>query len=116
MVTYHWLIVPFIILCIAVPLGMVYAFGTANTRLMKKLQVNGVRAWARILSVQDTGMTMNDLSFGVRLTVEVQSSVEAPFQAVVETFVSRVNIPRPGDQLEVIYNPQNHSEIAAITS
>ncbi len=80
----------------------------------KLLKNGGVKTTARIVNVQDTGMTMNNINIGIRLTLEVASVTGSPFQAQAETFVSRVSIPRVGDVVEVVYNPSDTSQVAVV--
>lgn len=113
MVIYPILIVPFILLCFAAPLSIILMVKSGNNA-QKLLSSGGVRSKARILQVMDTGMTMNRIQIGIRLTLEVQSLTGSPFQAVAETFVSRVSIPRIGDLIEVVYNPSDQSQVAVV--
>jgi hypothetical protein len=61
----------------------------------KKILSEGVQARAVVLSVADTGMTIND-NPRVKLTLQVQPEGQAPFQAEKKVTVSRVSIPSPG--------------------
>ena len=73
---------------------------------------NGVTAPARVLEVQDTGVSVND-NPQVKLMVEVIPQSGSPFQAEVKTLVSRLNaaLVQPGITAEVIYDPLNPARI-----
>ncbi|MEP6872316.1 MAG: hypothetical protein ABI939_10765, partial [Anaerolineaceae bacterium] len=72
----------------------------------RKLQASGKRAMARILEVQDTGVSSGGgLTIYVRLILEVHPDGDEPFKAKLETANSRVSIMRPGETLFVRYDP-----------
>jgi len=79
-----------------------------NSQKEKRLQQVGRRTSAKILNVQDTGMTVN-LSPYVNITVQMPNGNSATFQM----FVSRVQIPRPGDVIEVLYDPSDPTVVMA---
>jgi hypothetical protein len=110
---YPILLIPFILLCFAAPLSIIMMAKSGNNA-EKLLKNGGVKTTARIVNVQDTGMTMNNINIGIRLTLEVASVTGSPFQAQAETFVSRVSIPRVGDVVEVVYNPSDTSQVAVV--
>ncbi len=110
---YPILLFPFILLCFAAPLSIMMMAKSGNNAV-KLLKNGGVKTTARIVNVQDTGMTMNRINIGIRLTLEVASVTGSPFQAQIETFVSRVSIPRIGEVVEVVYNPSDTSQVAVV--
>jgi hypothetical protein len=69
----------------------------------KKLLSEGVQARAVIINVQDTGMTVND-NPRVKLTLQVQPEGQVPFEVSKKKTVSRVAIPRVGDQVVIRYD------------
>ncbi len=78
----------------------------------RKLQVTGKRAMARILDVQDTGVSSGGgLTIYVRLMLEVHPDGGEPFKAKLETANSRVSIMRPGGTLFVRYDPAKPSHV-----
>lgn len=78
----------------------------------KRLAEAGVDAQAQILSVQDTGMTIND-NPRVKLTMAVSpSDGSAAFEVSTKVTVSRVAIPRAGDMFAVRYDPDDHENFA----
>lgn len=76
----------------------------AASKMRKQLRMTGVKGTARILSVQDTGITINNSPFA-KVTIEVKPGITAEFS----TTVGRLNIPREGDMIEVVYDPSNPS-------
>lgn len=112
--TERWLLIPFILLCILAPLSMIWMVKKTEGNADELLQKGGLCTTAQILKVEDTGLTMNRVNIGVRLTLQVSCIDGTSFPAVTELFVSRVNIPRAGDTVEVIYNPLNKKEIAVV--
>lgn len=77
-----------------------------------QLMKTGEKAVAVVLSVQDTGITMNDIYPCVRMELEIKPISRSPYKATVEAMVSRISIPRVGDQIPVLFNPNNLQEIA----
>ncbi len=92
-----------VFLSLAPFMGMA-AQGIKNVGIKKRLRTNGQRTSATILSIQDTGVTVN-MSPLARFTVETQGHIRGTFNA----YVSRLGAPRPGDTIEVIYDPANPS-------
>ena len=45
------------------------------------------------------------------MTIRVKPKNEEEFDAVVVMYVSRVNIPRKGDDVTVYYDPNNKTDI-----
>jgi hypothetical protein len=76
----------------------------------KDLIANGKKAKGEILKVEDTRETLNN-NPKVKLYVKVKPEGEEEFDAVITTYVSRVTIPRKGDNVTVYYNPKDKKEI-----
>ena len=70
-----------------------------QNRLQAKLRQSGASMLAEIIRVEDTGFTINR-NPRVKLTVKLIDQ-EASF----ELTVFRVQIPRPGDFITVVYDP-----------
>ncbi len=87
---------------------------TGSSKKEKLLMQTGKQAPATILGVQDTGVTINDIYPMIRLALKVEPSGDSPFEAVIEIMVSRVNFPRVGDVIKVVYDPTNHKNIMAV--
>jgi len=90
------------------------ATGESEARLLLQ---TGVPAWATILRLWDTGITVNDDPV-VGLEVEVRPSPPtegAPFRAVIpKSRISRLDVPRvqPGETVAVRYDPNDPSRVA----
>ena len=108
--TEKWL--PFLIIGI-VFIPMILAFGPfilkgiENSKKKKRLMQIGQREKATVLNVQDTGLTINNNPY-VQVTVQIHGT-----QAIFQITASRVYIPRPGDQIEVIYDPSDPTVVMA---
>lgn len=72
-------------------------------QLQARLRQSGASILAEIIRVEDTGLTINR-NPRVKLTVKLMDQ-EASF----ELTVSRVQIPRPGDFINVVYDPADPS-------
>jgi len=79
-----------------------------NGGIKKRLREYGTKSTATIINIEDTGVTVN-VSPLVRVTVETQQHVKGTF----DMYVSRVGFPSPGDQIEIVYNPNDPAEIMA---
>jgi hypothetical protein len=72
----------------------------ANSLRKRQLRLRGQRATVEILDIRDTRVTVN-------LNPRVEISVRMPDGSIgkFRTFVSRVKFPRPGEKIEVLYDP-----------
>lgn len=70
----------------------------------QRLLEHGKRCPGTVLSVQDTGMTIND-NPRVRMRVKAEPRGEPAFEFEKTATVSRVQIPRVGDRCAVFYDP-----------
>lgn len=106
---------------LAIPLALVAGCvlidlptGESEARLLRQ---TGTPAWATILRLWDTGITVNDDPV-VGLEVEVRPSPPtegAPFRAVIpKSRISRLDVPRvqPGETVAVRYDPNDPSRVA----
>jgi hypothetical protein len=84
--------------------GPVWARMLVQAQLRKRLEQNGVKNMAQIIKVNDTGITINK-NPRVSLTVIILNQ-EASFDLTVP----RVAIPRVGDSIPVLYDPDNPSK------
>jgi hypothetical protein len=73
---------------------------------------NGVRAEATVLSVWDTGVSINN-NPQVGMLLDVRPSMAPAFQAQAKKLVSRINTGaiQPGMKVQVIYDPANPKRI-----
>jgi hypothetical protein len=79
-------------------------FGSAGKRLYE-----GTRAPGVILKVRDTGTTVNN-DPKVELTIRVDPPDGEPFELSKKMLVSRTNLPRPNEAVEVGYDPDDPSD------
>ena len=99
------IIVITVLIIIAAFLPMIKMFST-NFNSKKLLMERGQKKTVKILSVQDTGMSINNNPY-ITVTVETSPGVQATFQMKA----SRINVPRPGDIMEILYDPANPSVV-----
>ena len=71
---------------------------------------NGLQAAAEVLSVTDTGATIN-MNPVVELKLTVTPTAGASFETTTRTMVSRIAVPRKGDKISIKYNPLDYSQI-----
>ena len=71
---------------------------------------DGKKSGATIQRVEDTNTTLNN-NPKVIIYLKVKPEKEEEFDATVETYVSRVRIPRKGDNVTVYYNPNDKTDI-----
>lgn len=86
---------------------MLVAAPVSAAVLRRRILQRGRVAGARVLSIWDTGTTIN-YSPVVRLLLEVDPPDQPAFQAETEQLISRVRIPRvqPGARVRVAYDPR----------
>ncbi len=66
-----------------------------------------------VLSVHDTGVTINELNLRVRMDFRIEPlDGTPPFEASKTSTVSRAEIPRSGDRYAVWYDPSDHESWA----
>ena len=71
---------------------------------------NGLAASAEVLSVADTGATIN-MNPVVELKLQVMTAMGTSFETVARTMVSRIAVPRKGDRINIKYNPADPTQI-----
>jgi hypothetical protein len=76
----------------------------------QRLMKTGKSANGEITKVEDTNVTFNK-NPKVRLYITVKPDDGEEFNAIIETVVSRVAIPRKGDTVKVWYDPNNKDDI-----
>lgn len=72
-----------------------------------KLFSTGRRAPARIVAIDDTGVTVNEQP-RAEIVLRVEPEGEEPFDVRRKLIVSRLQIPRVGETVEVAYDPDDH--------
>jgi hypothetical protein len=79
----------------------------------EKVLTEGTSARAEVLASEDTGLTMNHDPM-VALTVKVKPAYGSSFQVKANVLVSRVAIPRPGDVINVRYDPDDPQRMIVV--
>ena len=100
-----------------IPMGLApLPFGLMGRRKAERaldLVQRGKRCRGVVVSVDDTGWTVND-NPRVKMTIRAEPEDDPPFTIEKTSVVSRVEIPRTGDQCVVFYDasdPQNKNGI-----
>ncbi|MFN8596721.1 MAG: hypothetical protein U0559_11145 [Anaerolineae bacterium] len=79
----------------------------------RRIKANGVEAAATILSIRDTGVTINKNPY-VKLRLRVEPIGLAAYETEVKTLASRVAIPRPGDGVRVKFDPNKPEDVIVV--
>ena len=74
-------------------------------KLKKHLMAVGVPGVGTVVAVQDTGITINNNPF-IKMEIEVKPGIHT----VISATVSRVDIPRAGDQFKILYDPSKPTD------
>ena len=78
-----------------------------------KLIQTGLDGTADLLSVQDTGATVNDNPV-VIIHMTVSPANGTPYDVNTQTMVSRIAVPRVGDKVKIKYAPENPQQVAIL--
>lgn len=90
-------------------------FGKSKAAKAQDLMATGSKGAGTVISVQDTGTTIND-NPRVKMTFRVEPIDGSPaLDLEKKATVSRVEIPRQGDRYPVSYDPQDPSKWAYAT-
>ena len=90
-------------------------FFKSKRKQAAELFETGQKGAGTVISVQDTGMTVND-NPRVKMTFRVEPLDGSPaFDTQKTTTVSRVEIPRQGDRYPVWYDAEDHGKWAYAT-
>ncbi|MGD0174654.1 MAG: DUF3592 domain-containing protein [Anaerolineales bacterium] len=84
-----------------------------SAQIAQSVAQNGADATAEVLSITDTGATVN-MNPVVVLTLKVKPASGAEFQTAAQLMVPRIAVPRAGDKIKIKYNPANPSQIAIL--
>lgn len=82
----------------------------ASSEKREQLKKTGKKANAVIEKIEDTMETYNK-NPKIKITLKVKPESGEEFTSVVTTIVSRVNIPRKGDDCVVYYDPNNKTDM-----
>ena len=106
-----------IIIVVATVIPLLFMSKTifSTSKKDKQILANGVEALAEITDIQETGVTVNDIYYNIKLELRVKP-INAPIFEVKTTHLfSRLQIPRIGDVLRVKYDPSNLMEVVILT-
>ena len=81
--------------------------------LAGELSKTGVAADAEVVSIQDTGATMN-MNPVVALGLKVKPAKGDEFQTTGQLMVSRLAVPRVGDKIKIKYNKDNPAQFIIV--
>ena len=70
----------------------------------------GLEGTAEVLSVVDTGATIN-MNPVVEMKLHVTTATGTSFETTARTMVSRIAVPRSGDKIAIKYNPADPTQI-----
>jgi len=76
----------------------------------RRIMQRGIDADVKILSLSDTGMTINNSPY-VKLRLRVQPPDRPAYEANVRMLVSRLSIPSVGDTIRVKFDPDKPQDI-----
>ncbi len=83
-----------------------------NPMKLTQLLVMGERAQATVVSVRDTGMTINE-DPRVEITLQfVPAGGTAPVQRKTKMIVSRVAVPQRGQKVDIAYDPKDPERLS----
>ena len=77
------------------------------------LAQTGADATAEVVSIQDTGATVN-MNPVVVLVLKVKPAAGDEFQTAGQLMVSRLAILRTGDKIKIKYNPENNTQFVIV--
>lgn len=78
-----------------------------------QLMQTGLDGMADIVSVQDTGASVNSNPVVV-IQMTVHPAAGAPYEANIRTMVSRIAVPRAGDHVKIKYAADNPQLVAIL--
>ena len=79
----------------------------------QQLAVEGADASAEVISIQDSGQTIN-MNPVVILTLKVTRAKGEGFQTSGQSMVSRLNVPRVGETVTIKYNPKDKTQFIIV--
>jgi hypothetical protein len=85
-----------------------------NMQVAQNVAQNGADATAEVLSIQDTGATVNMNPVVVLVLKITPAAGGAEIQTAAQVTVSRIAVPRAGDKIKIRYNPAIPSQIAIL--
>jgi Protein of unknown function (DUF3592) len=106
----------FVLLAEAATLSLIYRVIFAPQIRRNILLQKGVAAEARILEVQDTGLTVNERYPMIKLRLQVMPGEGEPYEAKIRMLINRMEIPtfQAGKMVAVKYDPANPQNVAIV--
>lgn len=96
---------------------LAFGFGAGSKKQSRQAEVlaSGIEATAQVIDMTDTGNRYNK-NPEVRLTLEVQPTTGDPYQVVLRTVISVVELAKyqPGATVSVKYDPEDRSAVALV--
>jgi hypothetical protein len=77
---------------------------------LEGLYQNGLPAKAEVVTIEDTGALVNHNPV-VIMQLKVQPQSDLPFDTTVQTMVNKIAIPRVGDTINILYNPNDCTQV-----
>ncbi len=96
-------------------LGVMKQRMLSRAQAEQELFASGTRAVAVVEGVRTTGVVLNNINQQVVLTLRVQPQGEPEFPYERRLFVPIHALPRPGDVIDVAYDPADSSRVALAT-
>ena len=81
--------------------------------LAEQLSKTGADATAEVVSIQDTGATVN-MNPVVALGLKVKPTEGEEFQTAGQLMVPRIAVPRVGDKIKIKYNKDNPTQFIIV--
>jgi len=85
----------------------------AGMEQSQALMQNGADGVAEVLGIQDTGMMIN-YNPVVLLTLNVLATDGSHFQTTGQSMVSKIAVPRVGDNIRIKYNPEDKTQLVVV--
>jgi hypothetical protein len=86
---------------------VIYGLVGRSAASSRRLQREGKPAWARVTSVEDTGVTVNQ-NPRIAITLHVEPDGEPAFEIATKKVVSRLSVPQVGSTVAIRYDPNDH--------
>jgi hypothetical protein len=117
-----WVIVLICVIAILFDGGMAAVFYFAFKAVLgpeverRRLLETGEPAEATILTVEDTGITVNEIYPVVKVLLEVRPQGRPPYQAETQMMINRMDIPhiQPGLVVPVKFDPRRPQHVAVV--
>lgn len=107
-----FLMIGVIWVAVALLVGYIYQRMAARRAAELSLFETGDRGTAVIDSVETTGVVLNEVNQQVRLVLTVTPRFGEEFQYERTMFVPFSGVPRPGDVIDVAYDPSDITQVA----